>query len=166
MGVTLTATGLVAAVSTSVWLAIQPGTLLTDSIQVPLMIAAFVVSFGLMVSGAYLVVTAARANTAPAEMETPLRLADYLRGRGTVLLDDAAVGLDADVVDVLHAFEELTRLKLFAGFCQRPQRLVCAVDAPILAQMQRCAICGQPIQLVREYSQCHACQTEYYLPQS
>jgi hypothetical protein len=165
-GITLTAIGLAVAVAASLWLALQPGTLLTDSSQIVVMVAAFLAAFALMVAGAYVVVSAGQAaQPLPAEMETPLQLADYLRGRGPVTLDAAAAALETDLVTLLAAFEELTRLGLFSGYSQRSERLVCMVDAALLRQTERCAVCGAALRLSGGRTGCPQCHTEYYLPQ-
>ncbi len=164
IGIVITGIGIALAVVASIWLTLQPGTLLSNSASVLPVVVVFVVVFALMVVGGYMVLTTGQMTVVEPEMEAPLQLLDALRGQGEQKITILAQNLGMSELEIEKAFDELIKLKLFSGYFDPQRRVLCSVLTPLLQETTRCAVCSTPLVIARTtVTTCSKCSTQYAL---
>ncbi|XWX04910.1 hypothetical protein VZO05_05005 [Aggregatilineales bacterium SYSU G02658] len=166
LGISLTLGGVIAAALGGVWLAVQPATIADKPSLVTDALPIFLLAFGLMTVGGYLIVSSgSNQSFAEPEMELPLLLLDYLRQHGEVPISQAADALDVSTDAVILSLEELQRLHLFSGYIRSDAERVRVMPVPMLELMHQCAVCGHAFVPKRQHpTSCPQCHTVYYLP--
>lgn len=168
-GIVLIAVGFAAAVLGGLALAVQVSSGEMDAGGALLGALLIFVPVGALVgAGIYWYVKAESAvdvqpNT---EMLKPRQLLDALRDRGALTVDAAAAELGVGPADVRVMLDELTTLRVFSGYVNWDDALMCAMQPDTLHALTACAVCGLPVALPTEGQWvCQGCRTEYYLPQ-
>ncbi len=166
LGVSLTMGGVIVTTLGGVWLAVQPTTIVDDPSLISSALPIFLLAFGLMTVGGYLIVSSgSNQSFAEPEMELPLLLLDYLRQHGEVSIGQAADALGVPKDAVILSLEELQRLYLFSGYVRPDEERVCTIPGPMLEVMQQCVVCGHALVPRKLHpTLCPQCKTIYYLP--
>lgn len=166
LGISLTVGGVIVTTLGGVWLAVQPTTIVDDPSLITSALPIFLLAFGLMAWGGYLILSSGSAqSTVEPEMELPLLLLDYLRQHGEVPISQAADALGVSTDAVILSLEELQTLRLFSGYVRPDEARVCVMPVPMLEVMQQCVVCGHALVPRKLHpTLCPQCRTIYHLP--
>jgi multisubunit Na+/H+ antiporter MnhG subunit len=97
------------------------------------------------------------------EMEKPRQLLDILKEKGQADIASLSQELDSDASNIKTMIEDLISLNLFRGIINWDDGIIALVDPNVLALMETCKNCSQPIDMNEQgVTICKHCGTEYH----